>query len=111
MTTSPRLFDYDPETGVRIDFIGSEDGKDAYLRYHQDCEAILDLNKAKQSAGREYYAKDPDMWKVASIPITVQMKWLTEHGVDVMNPDHIDGVKRLLNDPEWRYLKTADIII
>jgi hypothetical protein len=51
------------------------------------------------------------MWKVASIPIGVQYKWLIHHGVDVMNRDHWPKVKRLLNDPEWRYLKTAEIII
>lgn len=81
------------------------------LHYSQDAEPIIELNKAKQSAGRDYYARDPDMWKVASIPIGVQMIWLTKHGIDIHNEDHWPGVKRLLNDPDWRYLKTAEIII
>ena len=38
-------------------------------------------------------------------------KFLTEKGVDVHNPDHWPAVQRLLNDPDWRYLKTAEVII
>jgi hypothetical protein len=29
----------------------------------------------------------------------------------VNNPDHWPAVQRLLNDPDWRYLKTAEVII
>ena len=104
-----QLFDYDPETGVREIFVPTDDG--FQIRTEQDCEPILDLNKAKRSMGKEYYAADPDMWKVAEIPIVVQMKWLCEHGVDIYNRDHWPAVKRLLNSNEWRYLKTAEVII
>lgn len=105
-----RLFDYCPETGMRVIFEDADDGG-CMLHYEQDTAPIIELNKQKQLAGREYYAADPDMWKVASIPVIVQMKWLTEYGVDVMNPDHHKAVDRLLNSSDWRYLKTADIII
>jgi hypothetical protein len=100
---------YDPESGLRVEYEDTPEG--CLLHYSQDAEPILELNKAKQSAGRAYYARDPDMWKVASIPIGVQMKWLIEYGIDIYNEDHWPGVRRLLNDPEWRYLKTAEIII
>jgi hypothetical protein len=105
-----RLFDYDPATGIRIDFEGTGDGG-FRLHYSQDSEPILDENKAKANAGRDYYARDPDLWRVASIPVVVQYKWLVEKGVDVMNPEHWPAVKRLLNDPEWRYLKTAEVML
>ena len=106
---SKRFFDHCPMTGVTEWFEATDDGFN--IHYEQDAAPIIELNKAKQSMGREFYAKDPDMWKVASIPIGVQYKWLIHHGVDVMNRDHWPKVKRLLNDPEWRYLKTAEIII
>lgn len=114
--TDPRLLGYDPLTGMSEYFIGSEDGKSFHIDYRQDCETILELNKAKQSMGREYYAgkKDDtgiDMWKVASIPVSVQMKWLVEEGIDILNPEHIDAVKKKLNSNEYRYLKTAEVII
>ena len=104
-----RLFDYTPETGVAEYFEDTPDG--FRIHYVQDAEPIIESNKAKQSMGRDYYARDNEMWRVASIPIGVQYKWMVEHGIDVMNKDHWPGVKRLLNSNEWRYLKTAEIII
>ena len=104
-----RLFDYDPETGTRIDFENTD--RRFNLIYSQDVEPILDVNKAKQRAGRDYYAADPDLWRVASIPVTIQMDWLTKFGVDLMNPEHWERVKKLLNHPDYRYLKTAEVII
>jgi len=104
-----RLFDFDPETGIRIDFEDTDDG--FQLHYSQDAEPIIEENKRKQAAGRDYYARDDDMWRVASIPILIQYKWLTEHGVDVMNQDHWPKVRQLLNSSDYRYLKTAEVII
>jgi hypothetical protein len=109
MSGARRIFKDDPERGLKIFWESTPEG--FVLHYEQDAEPILESNKTKQSMGRSYYARDPDMWKAASIPIGVAYKWLTEFGVDVYNDDHWPGVRRLLNDPEWRYLKTADIII
>jgi len=109
--TEKRLLEHDPYTGITITHEFDEMTGLSHLHYHQDVEDILNLNKEKQNAGAEYYKRDPDMWKVASIPLLVQFKWLTEKGVDVYNPEHADAVKKLLNDPEWKYLKTAEIIL
>lgn len=86
-------------------------GNGFLLHYEQDVAPILDSNKAKQSAGRDYYASAKDYWKVASIPINVQYKWMIEDGIDVTNEDHWPRVARKLNDPDWRYLKTAEVIL
>jgi hypothetical protein len=105
------FFEYDPERGLRIDYEELEGGKIA-LHYTQDVEPVLDLNGHKRNAGRAYFASDPDMWKVASIPIVVQYEWARRYGVrDVTAPEYQPLLRRLLNDPEWRYLKTAEIII
>ena len=48
---------------------------------------------------------------VASIPTVVQLEWLTKFGIDVHDKNHIEGVKRLLNSNEYRYLKVRNIII
>lgn len=104
-----RPFDYDPLSGLETTFESTPEG--FVLRYRHDAQPVLDLNAAKRSMGRDFYASDKDLWKAAEIPIGVQYKWLIEHGVDVLNKDHWPKVRRLLNDPEWRYLKTADIII
>lgn len=107
--TDPRLLGYDPLTGLAEYFVGSEDGKDFSIVYEQDVEDILELNKAKQSMGREYYARDNEMWRVASIPNVVQLKWYMEEGIDVLNPDHWDAVRKKLNSNEYRYLMTAEV--
>ncbi len=105
-----RLFNHDPDT--RTTTVFEDLGSDGFaLHTSQDVEPILDSNKAKQNAGREYYAQDPDMWRVASIPATVQLKWLVEDGIDIYNPDHAERIKKKLNDPDWQHLKTANVII
>jgi hypothetical protein len=77
----------------------------------QDVQPLLDQNTAKRNAGRAYYARDPDMWRVASIPIGVQYEWMTKFGVDLYKEEHMPKVVKLLNSPDYRYLKTADIIV
>lgn len=46
--------------------------------------------------------------KVAHIPTTVGMLWLTQFGVDVWSgdPDQRRAVMVLLNSPEWAFLRT-----
>jgi hypothetical protein len=105
-----RLFDFDQNTGMKTVF---EDlGDDGFaLHTTQDVEPILDANKAKANMGRDYYAASKDIWRVASIPMSVQLKWMVEEGIDVYNPEHMPRIKKKLNDPEWRHLKTADVRI
>jgi hypothetical protein len=86
-------------------------GDDFAIHYTQDCEPIIETNKYKQNMGREYYAASSDLWRVASVPASVQLKWWLEYGVDIYNEDHRPAVIKLLNDPEWRYLKTAEVVI
>ena len=55
--------------------------------------------------------KDKSMRKVASIPLIIIEKWKRELGVDVMNKDHMPKVKQLLNDPQYRFLRTHESVI
>ena len=75
----------------------------------QDVEPLLDLNK-KEATGDSMYGtgRGPmGMRKVASIPLVIIEKWKAELGVDAMNKDHMPKVKQLLNDPEYRFLRTG----
>ena len=108
MTKIP--FDYDALTGIKTWY---EDlgGEQFALHTEQNVTPILDANKAKANERRGYYAADKDMWRVSSIPASVQMKWMIEEGIDIYNEEHAPRVKKKLNDPDWRHLKTANVII
>lgn len=105
------LFSHDPVSGVTT---WMEDGEGDLWHFHttQDCEPIIEDNKRKQSMGRDYYRLDDDMWRVASIPIGIQYQWLVKYGIkDVTAEEYWPKVRSLLNSNEWRYLKTAEIIV
>ena len=109
---SKRLFDYDPLTGQTEWFEATDDGFKIYTE--MDAAPILDLNARKRAEGRSYYAADKDMWKVASVPNIMLIKWATELGVPVdkvYSDEFAEIVTRKLNDSEFRKLKTADIRI
>jgi hypothetical protein len=79
------------------------------VRYEQDCTQLLERNKAEQS--RSAGTRMGDVEKVASIPAYIIYEWVTKYGVNLYNPDHQDGVKRLLNSSDYRWLKCREIII
>lgn len=73
----------------------------------QDVEPILDRNKALQNHGHNGWTGERTMRHVADIPLVVAEIWMQRYGVDVFNKDHAPAVRRLLNDPDWRYLRTS----
>ena len=105
---SKRILDYDPWTGITTTFEHDSVTDETTIGRHQDVETILDINKA--------IAKDEDIWKrgvknswahYAQVPNIVIEKWRREHGVDFFNKDHEKAWLKLLNQPEYRYLKTT----
>ncbi|MGV0964200.1 MAG: hypothetical protein ACOYBT_09950 [Polynucleobacter sp.] len=104
-----RLLDHDPHTGVKTWFSSSsEDGGTWNLRYEQDTSPILDQNKKAQARG---FDKRSEMWHAARIPTVVMLEWKHRHGVEAWNPNHKAGVRRLLDDPEYRYLRVQHFML
>lgn len=103
-----RPFDFDPVTGLKTTFVFDPQTEEVALRYEQDVDPILDSNKR---AANDATGPIGEMAHVAKIPVVVQLKWMVEKGVDVLNPDHKQAVAKLLDDPEWRYLKVRNIIL
>jgi len=102
-----RVVDYDPHTRITTTFDYIEDGT-VILGHEADVSPVLEQNKALQNF--EDYSKKgikDSWWHYATIPMIVIEKWKIEKGIDVFNKDHAKAVKRLLNDPEYRYLKTT----
>jgi hypothetical protein len=92
-------------TGIRREFARVDDNS-CVIKASDDCSAILDANKEDHNHAPNWN-KSRDFHHVASIPPIVYEKWLNDYGIDALNPDHRDGVLRLLNDREWHFLRTG----
>lgn len=108
------LIDHNPHTGLKK-YVGvnPDDPYGVLVRYEQSAEAIqAQIDQNKFLANHVNTGKMNDAANhVASIPVGIMYEWLVKHGVDAWNPHHADAVKKLLNDPEYRYLKVRNIIL
>ena len=43
----------------------------------------------------------------AEIPAIIAVKWLNELGVNLFDSNHWPAVKRLLRDPDWKWLRSS----
>lgn len=108
MTSGWRPLGHDPITGMTEWFSTPDDGDTWHIKYEQDAKPFLDANKEQQADG---WDKSSEMWHAARVPLVVLMEWLTKYGVQAWNPDHKDGVKRLLNHPDYRYIRVNHFIV
>ena len=100
--------DYDPLTAITTTFEYDEVTDRTTIGREQDVSIILDANKAitnDESISKQGIKSG--WWHYAQVPNIVIEKWLNEHGVNFYNKDHQKAVFKLLNQPEYRYLKTT----
>lgn len=102
------LLDHDPISGMTEWISTDEETGETFIRYEQDVSPILDYNKEMQA---ESFDRRSDMWHAAKVPNVVAMEWLTKYGVQMWNPAHKDGVRKLLNSNEYRYLRVNHFIM
>ena len=110
-----RVLDHDPVTGMTTWYEYDAHTDTVTLQEVQDAEPALIANKAIRNHGggkgrlNEYSREGikANWWHVATIPNGVIMQWKREKGVDVFNKDHSAAVTKLLNDPDWKYLRTG----
>ena len=71
-----------------------------------DATPVLEANKAR-AATNELWNKGvkDDFVLYASIPTIVQMKLLCEHGIDVYKKEHGARLSKILEHPDYKYLK------
>lgn len=102
------LLDRDPLSGME-QYVHAGDGR-VVIESVQDVEPELDANKRAMTGDaprtRLFY-NDPQMRWVGHVPDVVQLLWRNRYGVEFWNREHWPAVRRLLNDPDWRYLRTA----
>lgn len=103
-----RLLGHDELTGIDTFHEYDSETDETRIIHIGDSEPYLEENKRK--ANDTEYTKQgikQEFWLYASIPPAVQVQFLIEHGVDVYNKDHGAALGKLLNDPQYRYLKTT----
>lgn len=81
--------------------------KDGHLtiRHSQDVTASLAYNRQlynlnERPTGKEWH-------RVARIDPIVYHKLKEEHGIDALNPEHMEALMNILHQPEWRHTRTA----
>ena len=82
-----------------------EPTKEMAIEHIQNIQPLIDSNKKLQQ--EDHHIKD-DFRLSARIPMTVYYEWKNKYGVDLFNPNHKEGVRKLINSPEYRYLKTTN---
>lgn len=105
-----RLLSYDPTTGISETFVSGE-GDSFHVVSSQDVEPILDHNKRLQNTREKWRG---DLRLEASIPLTMLLDWAIRDGVPpgmVFSDEYAAKIARRLNDPDYRYLKCADVRI
>ena len=103
-----RLLSHDPVTGLNTWFSYDPLTDETVISYTADSTPILERNK--RFANDDEYSKKgikDEFWHFATIPVEVQMDWLINKGVDIYNPNDTKKISQLLNDPDYRYLKTT----
>jgi|TARA_R100001530_G_scaffold49757_1_gene37154 mannosyltransferase OCH1-like enzyme len=90
-------------------FLFSEhSGEYAINHKSQDLTKLLDQNKRLQQ--EDHHIKD-ELRLSARIPVTIYYEWKNKFGVDLYDKNHAQAVRKLLNSPDYRYLKTTKRII
>jgi hypothetical protein len=91
-----KIFHFDESTG------------NLAIEHIADIQPLIDSNKRLQQ--EDHHIKD-DFRLSARLPETIYYEWMNKYGIDLFNPDHASGVRRLLNSPEYKYLKTTGRVI
>lgn len=106
-----RLIDYNPDSGIWTWHELDRAEKKTVISYtYDDVDGILDNNKMNYNHVNGWNA-DRSLHKVATIPLSIINKWLIEEGLDIYNGEHADRLKKKLNDPEWRFLRTSPGVV
>jgi hypothetical protein len=101
-----RLIDRNPLTGEEVWYQFDASTEQATITHEQLVAGMIDKNiEAANDEDKTRRGIKNDWWKYASVPNVVQIEWRQKYGVDMFNPDHQKAVFKLLNSPDYRYLK------
>jgi hypothetical protein len=103
-----RVVDYDPLSGITTTFDYYHSTGITTVGSEQDVGPAIEVNKMLQNSTEYTKRGIKNSWlHEAFIPNIIIEKWKNEYGVNVFDKNDIKKVKALLNDPQYRYLKTT----
>lgn len=103
-----RLLSHDGITGISTFHEYDSQTDETRIIHIGDSTPYLEQSKAEANDDEQTKKGIKNgFWHYASIPPAVQVKWLIEKGVDVYNKHHGKEVGKLVNSPEYAYLKTT----
>lgn len=85
------------------------DGEKIGIETKQDLSKLFSLTRRLRNEFDGYRDKaEHHFHRYAIIPNVVIDKWMNDYGIDVFDPEHEPRVRNLLNDPDWRHLRTTE---
>ena len=79
-----------------------------HIEHRQDVSAVIERNKEFHKTSYQHDGVKNNWVHAASIPEVIQIQWMREYGIkDIYSTEYWPLIKRLLNSPEYRYLKTG----
>ena len=99
--------DYNPVTGAREDYYWDDQAQQMTIRNRHDVTDIIESNKAQINDTIDTRYGKEMMHHVADIPLGVALNWKRTYGVDILEntPEAKKFIRKMLNDPDYRYLK------
>ena len=73
--------------------------------FHHDPQTDISTIETRHTAD-DGWSPSRELRRVGSTPFGVYLQWLAE-GFDALDPNNTAELKRRLNDPDWRWLRTA----
>ena len=71
-----------------------------------DVAPVLDATRVEQNDPRRGYSASRDLRHIGRIPNIVALQWM-KMGVNIFDPNDGPKIRKLLNDPDWRWLRAT----
>lgn len=86
------------------------DGYLTGIEYRTDVESVVEANKVAQNDGSRGWGKTRELRQIASIPVSVLMTYCQKNSIPLQHAlggrEQDEVIKRILKDPDYRYLRT-----
>lgn len=95
------------QDGVATYYMGRDTQNRPVIKQVQECQGIVDENKRQ----RNDVKRAGKFWKLGSVPNVILVSWMNEHGVNWFRMPRAERhafLRRKLNDPDWRDLKSVE---